>query len=47
MILNLLSKNFYYCIVYPESVFLDGRRFENIRLGFLKQADINLHLIKR
>ena len=47
MLLNLLSGDFFHRIVYFESLILGSRRFENIRLEFLKQADINLHLIKR
>jgi hypothetical protein len=35
------------CMVYLESLHLGGPRFENIRLEFLEQVEINLQLIKR
>jgi hypothetical protein len=44
---NCLSKYLFSCIVYFESLFLDDRKFENIRVEFLKQADNIFLLIKR
>jgi len=47
MFTNCLSKYLFSCIVYFESLFLDDREFENIRVEFLKQRENNFHLIKR
>jgi len=44
---SYLSKYLFSCIVYFESLFLDDRKFENIRVEFLKQTDNNFLLIKR
>ena len=46
MSFNFLSKNLFDCKLYLELLFL-GSRFENIRVEFLKQADINFLWIKR
>lgn len=42
---GFLSKLFFDCIIYFESLFLE--KSENIRLELLKQADNNFLLIKR